>query len=426
MTSDFTSELSLKDEKYKWYILALATVTGTFVSAIPFSCMPVLFKEISDDLGLDLVQVGTIWGIASLAGIFVSIIAGLLSDRFGTKNILSIFCIMVGVTGALRGFSDSFFILALTVFLNGIVRLIIPITVTKAIGIWFRGKNLGMAMGVGAFGMGLGLMLGPLISATILSPALGGWQNVMHFYGALSAVVGVLWIVFGREPSQAGSASATSGTVPLRQALSRLIRLKSLWLIGLTLLFRVGCLMGMTGYLPLYLREQRGWEIAGSDGTLAAFYAISTICVVPLCFLSDKIGSRKIILYIGLIVAMVCVGLIPIVEDGTIWVLMLLAGIFMDGFMSLIVTMLLETEGVGPVYSGTALGIVFTIVHIGSVSSPPLGNSLDSIGQGAPFFFWASLSVAALVTLFFIKETGWRRAVTAKSESDISTTLNSS
>ena len=67
----------------------------------------------------------------------------------------------------------------------------------------------------------------------------------------------------------------------------------------------------------------------------------------------------------------------------------------------------------------TALGIVFTIVHIGSVGSPPLGNSLESIGQGAPFFFWASLSIAALVTLSFIKETGWRRVKNVTSEQAI-------
>jgi MFS family permease len=410
MTSDFSIELPQQEDKYKWYILAIAVLTGTFVSAIPFSCMPVLFKEISEDLGLDLVQIGTIWGLASLAGIFVSIGAGLLSDRFGVKNILSIFCILVGITGALRGLSNSFFVLALTVFINGIVRLIIPITVSKTIGLWFRGKNLGMAMGVGAVGMGLGLMLGPMISATIVSPALGGWRNVMYLYGGLSAAVGILWIAFGREPRQVVS-TAASGTVPLRQALSKLIRLKALWFLGLTLLFRVGCLMGMTGYLPLYLQEQRGWEIAAADGTLAAFYAISTVCVVPLSIISDKIGSRKLILYIACIVGFVCVGLIPIVEDGMIWVLILAAGVFMDGFMSLTTTMLLETEGVGLKYSGTALGIVFTIVHIGSVSSPPLGNSLERISQGAPFFFWASLSLVALVMLAFVRETGWRRAI---------------
>lgn len=416
MTSDFSTELSPKDEKYKWFILAIALVTGTFVSAIPFSCMPVLFKEISEDLSLSLVEIGTIWGAGNLAGIFISILAGLLSDRFGVKKILSIFCILVGITGALRGFSDSFFILVLTMFLNGIVRLVIPITVTKTIGLWFRGKNLGMAMGVGALGMGLGLMLGPMLSATVMSPALGGWRNVMFLYGGLSAAVGILWIMFGREPNRTGLAATTPGTVPLRQTLSRLIRLKALWALGLTLLFRVGCLMGMTGYLPLYLRDQRGWEIVAADNTLATFYAISTVCVVPLCLLSDRIGSRKIILYIAVIVTIGCVGLIPVVEGATIWVLMLLAGIFLDGFMSLTTTMLLETEGVGPVYSGTALGIVFTIIHIGSVSSPPIGNSLDSISQGAPFFFWASLSVISLIVLTWVKETGWRRTIKATSE----------
>jgi MFS family permease len=396
---------------YRWYILALSTATGTFVAAIPFSCMPVLFKEISEDLGLSLVQIGTVWGMASLAGIFVSLIAGFLSDRFGVKLILGLFCIMVGLTGALRGLSNGFGFLAVTVFLNGLFRLIIPITVTKTIGLWFKGKNLGMAMGVSAMGMGFGLMLGPMISATILSPLLGGWRNVMYLYGAISIIAGIFWFLFGREPQQVYSTAGISGTVPFRQAFSRLIRIKAIWLIGITTLFRVGCLMGLTGYLPLYLQE-KGWSVASADGALAAFYGISTVFVVPLCFLSDRIGSRKAILYPALIVGMIGVGLIPVVEGGTIWVLMLLAGIFMDGFMSLSTTMLLEIEGVGAEYSGMALGIVFTIVHIGSAASPPLGNSFADINLGLPFIFWASLSIVSLVTLSFIKETGWRRTKT--------------
>jgi MFS family permease len=390
---------------YRWWILALATITGTFVSAIPFSCMPVLFKEISDDLGLSLVQIGSIWGIASLAGIFVSIIAGVLSDKFGIKIILSVFCILVGVTGALRGLSESFFILALTVFLNGIARLVIPITVTKAIGVWFRGRNLGLAMGIGAMGMGFGLMLGPMISATVVSPSLGGWRNVMYLYGAVSALVGILWAIFGREPRRSDLLTSGSAGVPLRQPLLKLVRLKAIWFISLTMLFRVGALMGTTGYLPLFLRNQ-GWTEVAADGALAAFYGISTLCVVPLSYLSDRLGTRKMILYPALLITMFCIGLIPYVNDATVWVLLLLAGVFMDGFMSLMTTMLLETRGVGSDYSGIALGINFTIIHIGSVSSPPLGNSLAAINNGAPFLFWAALSAVAFVLLFFVKETG--------------------
>ena len=47
--------------------------------------------------------------------------------------------------------------------------------------------------------------------------------------------------------------------------------------------------------------------------------------------------------------------------------------------------------------------MVFTISQLGSIVSPPLGNSLASINTGLPFTFWAALSAMALVTLVFVK-----------------------
>ena len=404
--------LARPQSSYRWYVLAFTAITGALVASVPFSCMPALFQEMSDDLGLSLVQIGTIWGMASLAGVFFSIPGGVLGDRFGVRLILPLACILAGITGALRGVSNNFFTLSVTVFISGIVRLIIPINLTKTIGLWFKGEKLGTAMGISAVGMGLGLMLGPMISATLLSPLLGGWENVLYFYGGINVVIGLGWFFFRREPPQDVPIAKPSDTVPFREAFSKLIRIKGLWLLGLTLLFRSACIMGMMGYLPLYLRG-KGWEVAAADGTLAAFYGISTICVVPLSLLSDKTGSRKPILFMALVVTIICFGILPLVDGNTIWALMILSGVFMDGFMAIIVTMLLETEGVGPQYSGTALGIFFTIAQIGSVASPPLGNSLASINPGLPFTFWAALSVFAIITLVLTRETGRRRARTA-------------
>ena len=384
-------------------MLALTVATGTFVSTIPFSCMPTLFKEISEDLGLSLVQIGTVWGLANLGGIFVSLIGGVLSDRFGVKLILGLTCLFVGITGAMRGLSYSFLTLSITVFLNGIARMIVPISITKNIGMWFTGRNLGMAMGISAMGMGFGLMLGPMISATILSPLLGGWKGVMALYGAISIAVGMLWFLLGREPHQTDSLTGQFGAVPPRQAISKLIHIKALWLLGFTLLFRSGAIMGMTGYLPLYLREQR-WPPASADGALAAFYGISTICVVPLSSLSDRVGSRKAILIPALIVTLICFGLLPAADGTPIWVLMMLSGVFMDGFMAVSVTMLFETEGIRPEDFGTAVGIVLSISQLGTVISPPLGNSFAGLNPGLPFIFWAAFSAAALFTLVPIKE----------------------
>ncbi len=417
MLSTLFAESSKKDQKYRWYILALVTVSGTFVASIPSSCMPVLFKEISDDLGLSLVQIGTIWGLGSLAGIFVGIIAGVLSDWFGIKLILSVFSILVGITGALRGISNSYAILAVTVFINGIFRMIIPVTLTKTIGIWFKGENLGLAMGISAVGMGLGLTLGPLISATILSPVLGGWRNVMYFYGAISVGMGLLWVLFGREPLQSDLTSITSDTVPLRHVFSKLIRFKALWLIGLALLLRQGCMIGMAGYLPLYLREQ-GWGVASADGVLATYFAASTMCVVPLSYLSDRIGSRKAILFPAILVTMACIALVPVVEGSMVWILMVCAGIFMDSFMSVIVTMLVETQGLKMIHAGTAIGIVFSIANIGIAASPPIGNSLASFNPGAPFYFWALLALLAFIPVALAKETGRRGANLAREEKE--------
>jgi nitrate/nitrite transporter NarK len=392
----------------QWFILALCAATATLVVSIPSSCMPVLFQEISEDLDLSLVQLGFIWGISSLAGVFLSILSGFLGDRFGVRRILIIACLLGAITGALRGLSNGFLALAATVFINSVARNIIPIVITKAVGLTFKGRHLGMANGVTAMGMGLGLMLGPMISATVLSPWLGGWRNVMYFYGAISFIVAILWVVFAKEPGKVDTVRDKVNMEPIRTTLLRLVRNRWIWLVGLTLLFRGGSLNGMTGYLVLFLRDQ-GWSTASADGTLSSFFAASTICVIPLSILSDRLGSRKVILFPAIVVTILCIGLLPFVHGAGVWALMILAGISFDSFMAVFSAMLFESDYVKPEYSGVALGMIFTIGQIGGVITPPLGNSLADTNQKAPFIFWASFAMVALVTLAFCKETGWRK-----------------
>ena len=64
----------------------------------------------------------------------------------------------------------------------------------------------------------------------------------------------------------------------------------------------------------------------------------------------------------------------------------------------------METEGVKPEYSGIALGMVFTVGQLGAVSAPPLGNALEAVSAGAPFYFWAALGLASFVILLLYRE----------------------
>jgi MFS family permease len=391
------------ESTYRWYVLILAALTHTFAVAMPVMCMPVLFDEISKDLGLTLVQVGAIWGMGSLSGMFTGLIGGALGDRFGIRRTLSTACLLAGLTGALRGLSGNFVTLAATVFLYGLLPPAIPPNIHKTCGIWFSGQRLGLANGVVSAGMALGFMIGSMISATILSPWLGGWRNVLFFYGVISVVISIPWRLVQTAPRDSESSTRDGSTSSLRQGLSHVGGLHNVWFLGFVMLGIGGCIQGMLGYLPLYLREV-GWTGVSADGALAAFHGISLMSTIPMAFLSDRLGSRKMMLFAATLMTVVGVGFLSIAESTMVWVSVAMAGIVRDGFMAIFMTLIIETKGVGARYAGTAMGLVMIFYRLGGVLSPPFGNSLAAIDLGLPFIFWAILATVALFGFYFVKE----------------------
>ena len=71
-----------RNPNYKWYILFLTMMTYAIIAGLERLCMPVLFKQIGDDLGLGVVAIGAVWGMDPLAGVFMGLPSGLLADRF--------------------------------------------------------------------------------------------------------------------------------------------------------------------------------------------------------------------------------------------------------------------------------------------------------------------------------------------------------
>ena len=96
-----------KKIEYKWYILLLSCLTIFFGTGLQRYTLPVLFDEISKDLNLSLLQIGTIWGMDPLGGVFVSLFIGMLLDKFGIKRSVVTIAMLVGITGMLRGFLQT-------------------------------------------------------------------------------------------------------------------------------------------------------------------------------------------------------------------------------------------------------------------------------------------------------------------------------
>jgi MFS family permease len=384
---------------YKWKVLALVVLTNILVIAMPIMGMAVLAKDISQDLDLSLVQVGIVWGIGSLPAILTTLLGGAIGDKVGAKRVLIVSTLLAGLLGAARGLASDFTSMTVLVILFGSVTPFVSMNGIKTVGQWFPSRQLGLANGIFAAGMGLGFLLGALLSATTFSPLLGGWRNVLIIYGLAGALLSLAWLTTRTALSQA----PTHGhTLPLRAAIIQVGRLKNIWLLGLMLFGIGGCIQGVLGYLPLFLRGL-GWEAIRADGALSAFHTISTIFVMPIAFWSDRLGSRKGLLLSTCLLVVLGSGLLAFTRGSLIWVAVLVTGFARDGIMAVYTTMVYETEGVELILAGTAVGLTMAIGGLGNVLAPPLGNSLAVFWPGAPFILWSALAFGGVLCLSRVK-----------------------
>jgi cyanate permease len=383
---------------YRWLILALAVLTAVLVVAAPTMALPVLFDEIAADLDLSLVQIGLIWGMLSFSGIFVGLIGGSLGDRFGTKLVLTLACVLVGISGALRGLSGNFMTLLATTLLVGLGQPVISINLHKLCAVWFPSRELGLANGAVSSGMALGFLVGSLVSATFLSPLLDGWRNVLYVYGGLALAASLLWGASRAPAAQSGGRRPLS---PLA-ALPQVARLRNVWIMSLALLGFGAAVQGYLGYLPLYLRAI-GWPSASADSALATFHGVSLCAAIPITLLSDRLNIRRGFLMLAALLTMAGIGLMSVAEGWLIWLAVGLAGLMRDGFMALFMTGVTELKGIGVALTGTALGFTLMVSMAGQVFSPPLGNSLAGISPALPFVFWAMLALLGFVALLFLE-----------------------
>lgn len=395
------SQILQQEEKYtsnyRWVLLILGTFTSLFAISMPTMALSVLFDELSQDLGLTIVQVGFIWSVSSLTGLIMAIPGGLLSDRFGPRNMLLFVYVTSGVLGLCRAFAAGYISFLVISMLYGLVLATGAINVIKVISDWFHPAERGIATGVFSLGFASGFLLGSFAAATYLSPWLGGWRPVFILFGVLSIIIGLLW--FWLHPKTERTPAAISFRKDVFEPINQVVRFKNLWLIGIGKIGFWGGVRGFTGYLPLYLRGE-GWDPAQADSAVSLFFLMSLICVMPISIYSDRKGRRRPILLLAAVIMGLGITFAGVSSGFWILVFVALTGAFFDGFMGLAVAASTEVKGVGIALAGTAVGFVFMLQEVGGMLAPIIGNSLVQYGPNTPFFFWGGL--ALIGSIFFV------------------------
>ena len=296
-------------------------ISAALASAAPRMALAVLLPEIVRDMNLSLVQVGLIWGTETFTGIVASVLGGSLSDRYGARASLVAGCVMAGFFGLARGFAPNYGYLLAASFLVGPFAALIPINLHKAGAQVFPLRQLAISNGGVSVGMALGFVTGAFTAAAYLSPALGGWSNVMRLTGVASMMIGLVWALLPRWTGVA-STDPQAGIASLRESIVYVWGIRDVRIICLAVLGYGACVEGMLGYLPLYLREI-GWMVNRADLALTTFHIASMAATIPLTLFSDHLRNRQGFLVLGSSLLACATLLVPILPGNSLFAAML-------------------------------------------------------------------------------------------------------
>jgi len=381
-----------------------------FLNGLNIGVVPPLLPEIAAELSLTHTQIGIIWGSWFLGMMLFSLVGGAMADRFGVKRVIAGALIFSAVFCALRGFMPGFQGLTVAMFLFGASLAFIVPNLTKGIGMWFGRTELGRANGILSISVGVGLVLGNMTGASVLSPLLGGWRPTMWLTGAIAVVLLIMWIAGARErPVEEIAAEGAARQPGTWEGLKRVIRIRDLWFICLMEFCLVGGFLAFQGFLPTMLVE-KGMTAARAGLLLGLTLMSSGVFNVVGPSLSDRFGVRKPFVWPFLLLSSAGMSLVAFFMGVPLIAVLILIAVGVGVAIPLLRTIVLEMEGIGPLHTGSAMGLIFTLNRVGAFILPVvMGVVIDVSHLFWPgFLLLGVLNLVAMRLCLAIKETGLR------------------
>ncbi len=155
---------------FGWWLVAATFVCFAFsASTICFVTFGVFVVPLENEFGWTRAEITFASTLASLSSAVIALIAGALLDRFGPRRILllSIPCFSTAVASLYFLPNNLYVLYAFWILIPFAGIGCWPTTFSKATVAWFD-RRLGLAVGIGAAGIGVGAVIVPLIAAALM------------------------------------------------------------------------------------------------------------------------------------------------------------------------------------------------------------------------------------------------------------------
>ena len=311
--------------RWEWLSYGLVIMAFTHTLTHVFAAIaPTLYPEFITEFGLTNQDLGLIASIPSLCSALLSIPVGLVADKIGAKKMI-LLSITVAISGALLVYTAT----GPVTLILGLSLLIVNTTIYHPASysfttFLFKPKDRPKALGLHGAGGTLGMTLGPMSLALLVSSFAFKWRQVYLFWVA-PLLLGAIAVQFIKYiPSEDVS---TQSTEESKGQATKLLTTGML----LFLIFGAVRSMGISmnsAFMNVWLADTKGWDVA-FRGIITSANTLMGLVAAPLGgFLAAKYGQKRWTVW-TLIASYTCYSLAYILPGNTTFIIFYIAsGLF--------------------------------------------------------------------------------------------------
>ena len=385
---------------YRWAVLAIALIAFSCYGT-GMVCIGVVLPDLIRELKISGALAGNLTAMYWLPGIIFTLVGGVVADRYGRKKVGTLSLSLIAIGAVIMIVSRSYVELAVARLLMGIGAGLIPPSFTAILPEWFPQEQRGLILGCPIAAYNAAAFL-TLLGSSLVS--LYGWREYIGYVVVLPSLIGLILaalILKERVKNKEREAKFRWKDVKTCIKNRNIIKGAVYWMMI------VGLYSTMNTWYPTFFVDAIGWSLPYA-ALIVSMNAIAGIPFGPIGGrISDKLGSRKLVLWISALILAFTYMLPVSIRDFYLLVAdIILIGVFATLPNGPIIALTVDLAGTS--LAGTAIGVIYFGASIGSVWSPILFGALKDI-TGAwnySFYMLGIMGLIALIAMTLIKEKG--------------------
>lgn len=331
---------------------------GLMMTAVSATVMGPAFPFIREEFQIPLGVLGFLASAWNM-GYLLTILAGILSDRYGEPIILGIGLLIGGAAAGLAAVAPNYQLLAVFFLLAGIGAAFGEASMNPLISRLYPERS-GFALNILHIFWSVGAFIGPTM-AGILIAKYGEWR--LPYQVTFMAFIPLILVTL----SSARRIAHHREVEPERDGKVEVGSLKTLGALILAGFFYLSAELGVNAWLPSFLLLERGFPIALASLSISLFWAFMAVGRLALGSLTDRFGYGRLILLASVLGSILILAGTLLEETYIVMGLWALSGLL---FGPIFPTILAWANRLFPSRRGVASGSIFSIGILGAVFSP--------------------------------------------------------